>query len=54
MCSASSSTRLIALRSASDSLTAQGATVISQFDSWTVLQDPEGNEFCVCDGGSSA
>ena len=30
-------------------LTAQGATVISQFDTWTVLQDPEGNEFCLSD-----
>jgi hypothetical protein len=32
-----------------DRLTAQGATVISQFDTWTVLQDPEGNEFCLSD-----
>jgi Glyoxalase-like domain len=32
-----------------DTLTAQGATVISQFDTWTVLQDPEGNEFCLSD-----
>jgi hypothetical protein len=30
-------------------LTANGATVIAQFDSWTVLQDPEGNEFCLTD-----
>ena len=30
-------------------LTAQGATVISQFDTWAVLQDPEGNEFCLSD-----
>ena len=30
-----------------DRLTANGATVIAQFDSWTVLQDPEGNEFCL-------
>ena len=30
-------------------LTADGATVIAQFDSWTVLQDPEGNEFCLTD-----
>jgi predicted enzyme related to lactoylglutathione lyase len=30
-------------------LTAQGATVISQLDTWTVLQDPEGNEFCLSD-----
>jgi hypothetical protein len=30
-------------------LTAKGATVIAQFDSWTVLQDPEGNEFCLTD-----
>jgi hypothetical protein len=30
-------------------LTANGATVFAQFDSWTVLQDPEGNEFCLTD-----
>jgi hypothetical protein len=30
-------------------LTADGATVFAQFDSWTVLQDPEGNEFCLTD-----
>jgi hypothetical protein len=30
-------------------LTARGATVIAQFDSWTLLQDPEGNEFCLTD-----
>ena len=23
-------------------------------NNWVLLQDPEGNEFCVCDGGSSA
>jgi hypothetical protein len=32
-----------------ETLSAQGATVISQFDTWTVLQDPEGNEFCLSD-----
>jgi hypothetical protein len=30
-------------------LTAQGATVISRLDTWTVLQDPEGKEFCLSD-----
>jgi hypothetical protein len=30
-------------------LTAEGATVIEQFESWTVLQDPQGNEFCITD-----
>jgi hypothetical protein len=30
-------------------LIAKGATVFAQFDSWTVLQDPEGNEFCLTD-----
>jgi hypothetical protein len=30
-------------------LIANGATVFAQFDSWTVLQDPEGNEFCLTD-----
>jgi hypothetical protein len=28
---------------------ANGATVIAQLDTWTVLQDPEGNEFCLTD-----
>jgi hypothetical protein len=32
-----------------DRWTANGATVVAQFDSWTVLQDPEGNEFCLTD-----
>jgi hypothetical protein len=32
---------------ASDALSALGATVVREFDSHTVLQDPEGNEFCV-------
>jgi hypothetical protein len=26
-----------------------GASVIDEFDGWTVLADPEGNEFCVRD-----
>lgn len=30
-------------------LTAGGATVLSHFDTWSVLQDPEGNEFCLSD-----
>ena len=30
-------------------LTASGATVIGHFDTWTVLQDPEENEFCLSD-----
>lgn len=30
-------------------LTANGATVFAAFDTWTVLQDPEGNEFCLTD-----
>jgi hypothetical protein len=29
--------------------TANGATVVEQFESWTVLQDPEANEFCLTD-----
>jgi predicted enzyme related to lactoylglutathione lyase len=39
--------------SAVDELVAHGATVVSRHEmgggshSWTVLQDPEGNEFCV-------
>ncbi len=39
--------------SAVDELTAHGATVVGQHrlrdgsHSWTVLQDPEGNEFCI-------
>jgi hypothetical protein len=27
-----------------------GARVVAQQDGWTVLGDPEGNEFCVADG----
>jgi hypothetical protein len=30
-------------------LTALGATASAQFDTWTVLRDPEGNEFCLTD-----
>lgn len=30
-----------------DELAAHGATVIDRQDDWTVLADPEGNEFCV-------
>jgi hypothetical protein len=30
-------------------LTASGATVVDHFDTWTVLRDPEGNEFCLTD-----
>jgi hypothetical protein len=30
-------------------LIARGATAIAQFDTWTVLRDPEGNEFCLTD-----
>ena len=34
-----------------DELSARGATVIARLERWTVMADPEGNEFCVCDGG---
>ena len=30
-------------------LTAKGAKAIAQLDTWTVLRDPEGNEFCLTD-----
>jgi hypothetical protein len=30
-------------------LTARGATVISHYDTWSVLADPETNEFCLSD-----
>jgi hypothetical protein len=30
-------------------LTSAGATVLAQLPRWTVLADPEGNEFCVFD-----
>ena len=30
-----------------DDLTARGATVLDRRDRWTVMSDPEGNEFCV-------
>jgi hypothetical protein len=32
-----------------DELVGRGATLIEQFPRWTVLADPEGNEFCVFD-----
>lgn len=32
-------------------LCALGATVRDHHDTYSVLQDPEGNEFCVCDPG---
>jgi len=30
-----------------DRLVALGATVVGRYDDITVMQDPEGNEFCV-------
>jgi hypothetical protein len=30
-----------------DALTARGATVLAVHERWTVMADPEGNEFCV-------
>jgi len=30
-----------------DDLLALGATVVEEFPDWTVMADPEGNEFCV-------
>ncbi|WP_433515341.1 VOC family protein [Nonomuraea sp. CA-143628] len=30
-------------------LVSQGASVVREFDSWTIMRDPEGNEFCVAD-----
>jgi predicted enzyme related to lactoylglutathione lyase len=32
----------------------QPETLSEHGNNWVLLQDPEGNEFCVCDGGSSA
>ena len=43
----------------SDRLVALGATRVSETprsehgSSWMLMTDPEGNEFCVCDGGQS-
>jgi len=43
----------------SDRLVALGATRVSEApcsehgSSWMLMTDPEGNEFCVCDGGQS-
>lgn len=34
-----------------DRISALGATVVKVFDRWTVLSDPEGNQFCVCGTG---
>ena len=36
-------------RAAVERLTAAGATVIRHYDTWSVLQDPERNEFCLSD-----
>lgn len=35
------------LASGVDDLVARGATVLARHDGWTVLADPEGDEFCV-------
>jgi len=32
-------------------LTALGASLLDSYDDWTVMLDPEGNEFCVSDRG---
>ncbi|WP_433515157.1 VOC family protein [Nonomuraea sp. CA-143628] len=32
-----------------DRLVSHGASVVHEFDTWTVMCDPEGNEFCVAD-----
>ena len=43
-----------------DRLLALGATKVSEApctehgSTWLLMQDPEGNEFCVCDGGQPA
>jgi hypothetical protein len=30
-------------------LRARGASVVQELERWTVMRDPEGNEFCVFD-----
>ncbi|MFD1538453.1 VOC family protein [Nonomuraea guangzhouensis] len=30
-------------------LITHGASVVREFDTWTIMRDPEGNEFCVTD-----
>lgn len=30
-------------------LVASGASIAEEFDGWTIMRDPEGNEFCVLD-----
>lgn len=32
-----------------DRLASLGASVQREFDSWTIMRDPEGNEFCITD-----
>lgn len=32
-----------------DRLIIHGASVVREFDTWTIMCDPEGNEFCVTD-----
>ena len=35
-------------------LVALGGRVVREFDGWTVMADPEGNEFCVCESGAGS
>jgi predicted enzyme related to lactoylglutathione lyase len=47
------------IRAEADRLVALGATRISEGpcsehgSTWLLMNDPEGNEFCVCDGGQN-
>jgi hypothetical protein len=33
-------------------LVALGAVAVHEYEGWVQMTDPEGNEFCVCDGGA--
>ncbi|MGH8877560.1 MAG: VOC family protein [Stackebrandtia sp.] len=52
--------RMAALEAECDRLVALGATKVSEEpcrehgSTWLLMSDPEGNEFCVCDGGVGA
>jgi hypothetical protein len=45
---------LTSMRDEVERLVALGATVVERFDDITVMQDPEGNEFCVEPGPGDA
>ena len=51
--------KVVDVQAEADRLTALGATRVSEApcrehdSTWLVMADPEGNEFCICDGGQT-